>query len=157
MSATPLLPVALAMITSLCGDHVVSLSGGQSSLQLILSHPDKFRKAPESHDHSLVTRALVRLTGQQNTVDQDHVLTFRTELLEERIISDSNPLPGVIHAAPSSPELKDFVDRLYGFRDRLADRLKALPDNDFHFLRVPTDSTPLPESVSIARCTVLLI
>jgi hypothetical protein len=71
---TPLVPLAVAGVAALSGDHSVILQQCGKEFRVVLKHP---RTADfQQHHHGLLTQVLVSLSAPESSENADHVLVF---------------------------------------------------------------------------------
>lgn len=78
LSATPLLPIATALVAWADGDHHVLLSADKDGTRVVLGHDARDVRTALTHSHCGVSRVLTLLAQPSGPVHSDHVLNFRS-------------------------------------------------------------------------------
>jgi len=78
LSATPLLPIATALVAWADGEHRVMLSADKDGTRLVLGHDDRDPRTALTHSHCTVSRALTLLAEPSGPDHADHILNFQS-------------------------------------------------------------------------------
>lgn len=141
-SATPLLPIATALVAWVDGEHYVLLSADNASMRIVLRHDARDGRTALTHSHCVVSRALSLLAEPAGPEHSDHVLSFQKA---SSIIARSAPL----RPTPQSTIEMPMAPAVPATRP-----LPQLRTNvEAPFLDLPPPAT----SVVVARATVFLI
>ena len=142
LSATPLLPIATALIAWADGEHRVTLSSDKDITRVVLGHDARDPRQSLTHSHCVVSRALTLLAVPSGPEHADHVLNFQcgnSTTLREATPWTAAPQLGVDLVSPPSGAAVVLP--------RLASNIEA------PLLDIP----PPPICILVVRATVLLI
>jgi hypothetical protein len=141
-SATPLLPIATALVAWADGEHRVALSADKDGTRVVLGHDARDPRTALTHSHCAVSRALTLLAEPSGPDHADHILNFQSG--SSTIVREASPWVAVpqADAGPVAPASVAAVI------------LPTLVSN----VEAPLLDIPPPAiSVMVARATVLLI
>jgi len=77
LSATPLLPIATALVAWADGEHRVALAADIDGAQVVLAHDARDPRKALTHSHCAVSRVLTLLAEPAGSDHADHVLNFQ--------------------------------------------------------------------------------
>jgi hypothetical protein len=142
LSATPLLPIATALVAWVDGEHRVALSADKDGTRVVLGHDARDPRKAFTHLHCAVSRVLTLLAKPSGPDHADHVLNFQCG--SSTTLREATPCVAVpqADAGPVAPASVPAVV------------LPSLVSNvEARLLDIP----PPAMAVMVARATVLLI
>lgn len=142
LSATPLLPIATALVAWADGEHRVVLSADKDGTRVVLGHDERDPRTALTHSHCAVSRALTLLAEPSGPVHSDHVLNFQSASMttvREATLRVTVPSADETLAAPATTATVVLP--------QLVTKVEA------PLLDIP----PPAMSIVVARATVLLI
>jgi hypothetical protein len=139
ITATPLAPVAVALLAEMDRSHEVTLQNTAQGLQIVLKHGCLKSLA---HRHGMVAQALTFFAQRPSTLQSDHVIQFSFTDVGQRTLALA------IESTCDSPVLNE---------DGAADFLFHPPDVTFGDAAYPRPPPAASELLLTVRSTVLLI
>ncbi len=142
LSATPLLPVATAVIAWLDGEHHVTLAMEKDGVSVVLGHDERDARKSLTHTHCIVSSALTLLAEPAGPAHSDHVLNFQ---------AGNVATPGKAVAHLPAPIASETSTIPVSIAERVLPVIVTKVEAPL--LDIPPPAT----SVTVARATVLLI
>ena len=143
LSATPLLPIATALVAWVDGEHRVELSADRDGTRVVLGHDARDPRKALTHSHCAVSRLLTLLAEPSGQDHADHILNFQCG--SSTTLREATPWVAApqTDAGPVAPASVPAV-----LLPRLVPKVEEAP-----LLDIP----PPAICVLVARATVLLI